>query len=234
MAPNEVNRGPRWSRLAHTMARRVIVSSIVAGVVPVVTYVLVRPRVESTAVAVAVTFAVPVAWAGFTGLWHWRLDLDGMLTIGAYGLGLVGTVLSGGSALPLKLHAAAETGAVGVACLLSVVLRRPLLLVALRILARRGGRRKGAWRKAFAEPALRRTFSVITVLVGVGLLVEAASQVALALVLPTLVFVAVSLPARFAIYSGGAGLFLAFRGRGAESVWTALTRSAKRPAGGPA
>jgi hypothetical protein len=212
------------------MARRAVVSGIVAGVLPAITYVVVRPRVGSTAAALAITFAVPVVWAGFSGLWHWRLDLDGMLTIGAYGVSLAVTVLSGGSALPLKLHAAAETGAVGVACLVSVAFRRPLLLLALRVLAR--GRRRGAWRRAFAEPALGPTFSVVTVLVGVALLVEAASQVALALVLPTLVFVAVSLPARFAIYSGEAGLFLASRTRGAQSAWAVLTGSPRRRAGG--
>jgi hypothetical protein len=210
----------------------VIVSTIVAGVAPVLTYVVVRPRVESTAVALAITFAVPVAWAALSASWHRRLDLDGTLTIGAYGLGLVVTILSGGSALPLKLHSAAETGALGVACLVSVALRRPLLLLGLRILARRRGRRRGAWRKVFAEPVLCRTFSLVTVLVGVGLLIEATSQAALALVLPTVVFVAVSLPVRFAIYSGGAGLFLALRGRGAQPVWTALTGWPKRRAGG--
>jgi hypothetical protein len=214
-APNEVSRGARRSRLAHVVARRVIVSSIVAGVAPVVTYVVVRPHVESTAVALAITFAVPVAWAALTASWHRRLDLDGTLTIGAYGLGLVVTVLSGGSALPLKLHSAAETGVLGVACLVSVAFRRPLLLLGLRIQARRRRRSGGAWRKVFAQPVLSRTFSLVTILVGVGLLIEATSQAALALVLPTVVFVAVSLPARFAIYGGGAGLFLALRGRGA-------------------
>jgi hypothetical protein len=161
------------------------------------------------------------------------MDLDGMLTMGAYGLGLLVTVLSGGSALPLKLHSAAETGVLGVACLVSVALRRPLLLLGLRILARRRGRGSGAWRKVFAEPVLSRTFSLITVIVGVGLLIEATSQAALALVLPTVVFVAVSLPVRFAIYGGGAGLFLALRGRGAQPVWTALAGPRKRGASGP-
>ncbi len=156
-----------------------------------------------------------------------------MLTMGAYGLGLLVTVLSGGSALPLKLHSAAETGVLGLACLVSVALRRPLLLLGLRILAHRRGRSNGAWRKVFAEPVLGRTFSVITVIVGVGLLIEATSQAALALVLPTVVFVAVSLPVRFAIYGGGAGLFLALRGRGVQPVGTALAAPRKRRARGP-
>ena len=91
-APNEMSRGARRSRLAHAVARRLVVSTVVAGVAPVLTYVVVRPRVESIAVALAITFAVPVAWAALTALWHWRLDLDGALTIGAYGLGLVVTI----------------------------------------------------------------------------------------------------------------------------------------------
>ena len=232
-ARNGVGRGARRSRLAHLVARRVVVSTVVAGVAPVITYVVVRPRVESTAVALAITFAVPVAWAALSACWQRRMDLDGMLTMGAYGLGLLVTVLSGGSALPLKLHSAAETGVLGLACLVSVALRRPLLLLGLRILAHRRGRSNGAWRKVFAEPVLGRTFSVITVIVGVGLLVEATSQAALALVLPTVEFVAVSLPVRFAIYGGGAGLFLALRGRGVQPVGTALAAPRKRRARGP-
>jgi hypothetical protein len=232
-ASDEEVRGARRSRLAHAVARRLIVSTIVAGVAPVITYVLVRPRVPSTAIALAITFAVPVAWAALSASWHRRLDLDGALTIGAYGLGVIVTVLSGGSALPLKLHSAAETGVLGMACLVSVALRRPLLLIGLRILARRKGRRRGAWRKVLAAPTFGGTFSLVTVLVGVGLLIEATSQAALALVLPTVVFVAVSLPARFAIYSGGAGLFMALRGRGGHPVWTALGVVPKRRGDGP-
>jgi hypothetical protein len=213
-ATGGVARRARRDRLARAVARRMVTSTVVAGIAPFVTYLVVRPQVESNAMALAITFAVPVAWAGFAALWHGRLDLDGSLTIGAYGLALVVTVLSGGSALPLELRAAAETGAVGVACLVSVVLRQPLLLLGLRVMARRGGRRNGKWHGAVVPPKLRHTFSVVTVIVGVGFLIEAASQVALALVLPTLVFVAVSLPVRFAIYGGGAGLYLAFRGHG--------------------
>lgn len=225
--PNSASHRVRRRTLAHALARRFVVSLVVAGIAPVVTYLIARPRVESTAVALALAFAVPVAWAGASGLWRQRLDLDGSLTIGAYGLSLVVTILSGGSALPLKLHAAAETGAVGVACLVSVVLRRPLVLLGLRLLARRGRRRPGSWLRAIADPAVQRAFSVVTVLIGVGLLVEAASQVAMALVLPTLVFVAVSLPARFLIYGSGAGLFLALRSSGAKSVRALLTGSSR-------
>jgi hypothetical protein len=213
------NREDRRKRVARAVVKRLAVSAVVAGAAPVATYVAVRPEVESAAAALAVTFAVPVAWAGFAALWQRRVDLDGALTIGAYGVALVATVISGGSALPLELRSAAETGAIGVACLVSVVLRRPLLLLALRILARRRERQKRVWRKALSQPAsqgaLPSTFSAVTVLVGVGFLVEAASQVALALLVPALVFVAASLPARFAVYGGEAGLYLALRRRGA-------------------
>jgi hypothetical protein len=215
-----VTYGERRRRVARAVVRRVLVSAVVACVAPVVTYIVVRPEVETTAAALAVTFAVPVAWAGLAALWQRRLDLDGTLTIGAYGLALVATVISGGSALPLELRSAAETGAIGVACLVSVVLRRPLLLLGLRILARRRERQKRSWRKAFSQPSSERglpsTFSAVTTLVGVGFLLEAASQVALALLVPALVFVATSLPARFAVYGGEAGLYLALRRRGAS------------------
>jgi hypothetical protein len=228
-SPAGTGRRDRRRRLAHAVARRVAVAMVVACVAPFVTYLVVRPNVESTALALAISFAVPVAWAGFSAMWHWRLDLDGALTIGAYGLALVVTVLSGGSALPLKLHSAAETGAAGVACIVSVVLRRPVVLLGLRLIARRSGsRRPGAWQKIFAKPALGRTFSTLTLIAGAVLLVDSASQVALALELPTVLFIAVSLPARFGIYACGAGLFLALRGRGGQPLLAPLNSSRRR------
>jgi hypothetical protein len=228
-----------WRRaLARAVARRVAVSTLVAGVAPLLTYLIVRPQVESVAAALAVTFAVPVAWAGLAGLWRRRLDVDGILTISAYGIALALTIFTGGSALPLKLRSAAETGAAGVACLVSVVLRRPVVLLALRLRARQVAPRawRGAvWRKPAGERRAGRKFSVITVLVGAGLLVEAATQVALAFLTPTVVYVAASLPTRFAVYGSGAGLFFFVRARAPKRPRARPSRSAlsrpERPEG---
>jgi hypothetical protein len=193
-----------------------MVSTLVAGVAPLLTYLAVRPQVGSVAAALAVTFAVPVVWAGLAGLWRRRLDADGILTISAYGIALALTIFTGGSALPLKLRSAAETGAAGVACLVSVVLRRPLVLLALRLKARQAAPR--AWRgtvwwKPSSERRAGRKFSTLTALLGAGLLVEAATQVALAFLTPTVVYVAASMPTRFAVYGSGAGLFFFMRAR---------------------
>jgi|GEM_PF-3009412 len=193
-----------------------MVSTLVAGVAPFLTYLAVRPQVGSVAAALAVTFAVPVVWAGLAGLWRGRLDADGILTISAYGIALALTVFTGGSALPLKLRSAAETGAAGVACLVSVVLRRPLVLLALRLKARQASPRTwraAVWRKPSSERLAGRKFSALTALVGAGLLVEAATQVALAFLTPTVVYVAASMPTRFAVYGSGAGLFFFVKAR---------------------
>jgi hypothetical protein len=200
-----------------------MVSTLVAGVAPLVTYLIVRPQVGSVAAALAVTFAVPVIWVGLAALWRRRLDAAGILTISAYGIALALTVFTGGSALPLKLRSAAETGAAGVACLVSVLLRRPLLLLALRIRARQAepGSWGGAvWRKPSSERGAGRKFSLLTALVGAGLLVEAATQVALAFLTPTVVYVAASMPTRFAVYGSGAGIFFFMRARAPRPVRT--------------
>ncbi len=53
-----------------------------------------------------------------------------------YGVALLVTWLTGGSALALELRDAVPTGLLGLACLVSVLVGRPLLDVLLRLLGR--------------------------------------------------------------------------------------------------
>jgi hypothetical protein len=219
MAADRLTQGSdRRRRLFRVVVSRGLPNVAVAGLAPVVTYFTLRPHVRRAAIALAVSFAIPVVWAALCAAWRRRVNLTGMLSIGAYGLALIVTVLSGGSPLPLELQRAAETGAVGAACVISVGLRRPLLVPALRCLVRRSGRRSGTSRRGIDNPALRYRLSVATLLVGAICLVDATVQATLALALPPGVFVAASTPARVAVFVGG----------GAMLVWCARRSTSRR------
>lgn len=190
---------PRWQTLG--------LSLLVNGLAPLLVYTLLRAHVDSDASALALGGVIPAAWTVTLWLWRRRIDPIGVLAVGGFGLALAVTVAAGGSALPLKLRRQVATGLIGVACLVSVGVRRPLLLPALRLLVHLNPARARAVAplvdRAAHEPATQRTLTVATAVIGVALLGEAAVQTLLAVALPTSMFLAV----RLAI-GGSAAAFL--------------------------
>jgi hypothetical protein len=175
--------GSRWRITALVAA---------TSVTPLALYFLVRPLVGSDTAALAVGAAAPAAGTLVAAAWRRQLRVLGLLTVVGLGAALVATVISGGSSLPLKLYRPLFTGAAGLAMIVSVALGRPLLVPALCALAGR--------MPVGSVP--RRTATVVTAIVGVAFLVEAAVTVLLALSLPTGAFLIASRVVRFAIIGG--------------------------------
>ncbi|MFD1049095.1 hypothetical protein ACFQ1S_27950, partial [Kibdelosporangium lantanae] len=86
------------------------------------------------------------------------------------------TAVSGGDALPLKLYRPAITAVIGLAAVVSVAVDRPLLVPVIRLAVRRKG-----WKIFLSHQKMK----VLTMIAGVGLLVEAAATVVLAFELST-------------------------------------------------
>ena len=190
--PQQVTGSPRVA-----LRLRTLVPSLVASfVIPIALYFLLRPHVGSDAAALAIGGALPAAWTAVRLAWHRRLDLIGVIAVLSFGVELLVTVLSGGNALALKLHEAPLTGAVGLVCLVSVAVRRPLLPTVLKLFGRSG------------QATLRRA-AAATVVVGATFLIDAVTRVVLAVTLPTSTFLAVSREVSWAIL--GVGLVLLWR-----------------------
>jgi len=189
-------------------------------VVPVVAYVLSRPRVHSDVTALVIGSAVPVVYTVGVMLWRRRLDVIGVCAIVCFAIGLLLVVATGGNELVFKVREEIWTGPLGLACLISVAVHRPLLFVALRLAARRNTQIA----ERIAEPQARRILTVSTAVIGLILLVHALAIVALAFTASTSTFLVVKRPISLAIVGGGlAGLVWWIR-RQYTSRWTRLPR----------
>ncbi len=166
---------------------------------PVLAYALLRPHVHSDITALVVGAAVPAAYTVGIALWRRRLDAIGVFAIACLAIGLLLVVATGGNELVFKIREDLWTGLLGLACLISVAARRPLLLVILQ----RAGRRNAEIAERLGAPQARRIPAVATGVIGLILLVHAVVVVALALTTSTTTFLALKQPVSLPIVGGG-------------------------------
>jgi hypothetical protein len=191
-----------------------LASFAISHFAPLLVYFASRPYVADDTEALAVAWSVPLAWTLGASIWRRRLDLLGLAGVFIYGVALSVSVFFGAGALPLKLHRAVIAGAVGVACLISVAIGRPLfLLLAQRSARLAAGAMLGAG-TAIARSRTATTLKFLTLIIGIACLANAALQTTLALTLSTAQFLiattAIRVAALFGIISGVA-LYLRFR-----------------------
>lgn len=131
-----------------------------------------------------------------------RVDWFATVFVAVFAVAVVVSLLSGGSALPLKLRYSVVTGAAGLACVISVIIRRPPPL----ILAHRSlhdAERARRIEKAFSDPVRRHRLTVVTCVAGIALLLDAAVRALLAVTLPTAAFLVASRVASWAVIGAG-------------------------------
>jgi hypothetical protein len=170
---------------------------------PVLLYAILRKVVHSDAGALAIAGAIPAAWV-IVGL-IWRRQVEWIALIVVVGLLLAGgiSLLSGGSSLPLKLRTAGFTSVLGLACVVSCAVGRPLPILILRLRSRRDEQQARALVWVTSDPGRRRAVVVVTVLIGVALLANAAVETGLALSVSTTQFLIASRVSRASIYGAG-------------------------------
>ncbi|HEX6446668.1 MAG TPA: VC0807 family protein [Streptosporangiales bacterium] len=189
--------------------RRLAPSIVVSGLVPLVVYAVVRPHVHDDAVALLAGATVPAAFTIGKLAWRRRLDPVGVLGVLGFGIAVLVLVASGGSPLVLKLQDAVVTGPLGVVCLASVVVGKPLHRVVFGLLARRNP----AFERMLRAPGSRRSSTVITALLGATMVAHALVLLVLALSLPTASFLAASRPAGLAVLAAGVAVLVWYRNR---------------------
>ncbi len=178
---------------------------LAAGVlIPVATYVVLSNALHSALAALAITEAIPVAWVFAIGLRKRRVDPIALIAAIVLLVAVLVSVAAGGSVLPLKLRRAVVTGSLGIACLGSLLVGRPLLPAAMDWLARAWPRTERLTRVLGGRASRRQTI-VLTAIIGVTLLGDATAQVTLALSVSTAAFLGASRLARMAIFTVGLG-----------------------------
>jgi hypothetical protein len=165
--------------------RGALASLVINFVAPLLAYYLIRPHVGSSALALALASAIPVGYTLVMLAARRRLDPVGVVSVASFGLGVLVSWASGGNALALELQDPALTGLIGLGCLISVVIGRPLHPVILRLLGRGNARYAG-----IATSARRGTSMVTTTIIGLAFTGHAVAVAILALTQSTSMFVA--------------------------------------------
>jgi hypothetical protein len=207
-APSDQNPGPGSQGHPGRSGLAVLASLVINFVAPVAAYYLIHAHVRSSALALALAGAIPVAYTLVTLAVRRRLDPVGVVSVAGFGLGVLVSWASGGNALALELQDPALTGLIGLACLVSVALGRPLHPLLLRLLGRRNTRYAD-----LATRAQRKTSMVSTAIIGLAFTAHAAALAALALTQNTSTFVAFQHPVGLPPFALGIAALLFYRNR---------------------
>jgi hypothetical protein len=181
---------------------------VISFIIPLLSYDLIRPHVGSSAMALALAGAIPVAYTLAILVVRRRLNPIGVIGVISFGIGVLVSWASGGSTLALELQDPALFGAIGIAFLVSVAIGRPLHPVILRLLGRSDPRYSD-----IARRAQRKTSMVITAILGVTLLAHSVAVAVLALTQPVSTFVALQHPVGLPIFGLGIASVLLYRNR---------------------
>lgn len=115
-------------------------------------------------------------WVLAYALWRRRIEPVAASAAALAAIAVLLTIALGGSPLPLELHHAVFPGAVGLACLISLAARRPLLSIALARLATGGREAAVKGRSKLDALAAHRALAPLTAIIGVTLLTDAGSR----------------------------------------------------------
>jgi hypothetical protein len=211
--PAQPGEGPRPgtqppSDQARRRALAGLAGLVISFIVPLLSYDLIRPHVGSSAMALALAGAIPVAYTLGILVVRRRLSPIGVVGAVSFGIGVLISWASGGNTLALELQDPALFGAIGIAFLVSVAIGRPLHPVVLRLLGRSDPRYTD-----IASRAEHRTSMVITAILGVTLLAHSVAVAVLALTQPVSTFVALQHPVGLPIFGLGLAGVVLYRNR---------------------
>lgn len=162
----------------HGMLKKLIPKLIVNWQVPLLVYMLLSNTFSNDTTALAVAGVIPALWTIVLWLWHRQVNWIGVITILGLSMAIAVSALSGGGSLPLKLYHPMIAGTAGLIFLISVVIRKPLMIVLLK-------RFKVGDPERFESPAINRKVTIVTAVFGSLLLLDAIIHAIMALTIST-------------------------------------------------
>lgn len=152
---------------------RVAMDLIVNLFLPWLAYTLVAPRYGEFGALVASSIP-PLLWSLLELAWHRRIDALSILVLGGIGLSVLAMAL-GGDARLLLIRESLISGLIGVAFMLSLLFKRPLVYFLARATVLRQNAEHGAagFHAWWQIPAAQRAIRGITAVWGLGLTGEA-------------------------------------------------------------
>ncbi len=176
---------------------------LVVLLLPLAAYLLIRVFVHSPAKALAFSEVVPSGWLLLVGVTQRRLDRGALVSALTVAVALAAYAFTGGNPLAIELRRGAVTGSLGLAVLVSVAVRRPLLLLVAEHAAKMSPEQQPVIEARLAEPQRRRALRVLTAIIGLTFALDGATQTGLALTVPTGSFAADSTAVRIVVLGTG-------------------------------
>jgi hypothetical protein len=169
-------------------------SVVFGAILPLGIYFLVRSHVQTDTQAIIIAGGFSAAWVVFQFVRQRSVDLVGVIVLSGFAVGVVSAELLGGNSYMLKVRDAFFTAIFGAVCIVTIFThRRPALFYVGRYLsAGQDPAKVAAYNELHEVPVGRHTFRVLSVVWGIGLIVEAGSRMTLADLVPTGTFLAVS------------------------------------------
>jgi hypothetical protein len=206
--PRPADATPGQPGRSHQRAAGALVSVVINFVAPVLAYYLIRSHVSSSAMALALSGAIPVAYTLVVLAVRRHLDVLGVISVVTFGIGVLVSWASGGNVLALELQEPVLSALVGLACLVSVAIGRPLHRFILRLLSRNDPRYAG-----IADRSRRSSSMIITLILGLTFASHAAALIILAVTEPASRFVALQHPVGLPFLGAGIAVLFLYRGR---------------------
>jgi hypothetical protein len=169
-------------------------SLIFGAALPIGIYFAVRSHVHTDAEALIVAGSFSVLWILIQFVRQRRVDFVGVIVLVGFVVGVGSSTLLGGNSYVLKVRDAFFTALFGIACIVTIyTAKRPAIFYVGRYLSAGSDPTKvAAYNDMHDLPTGRRTFRVLSVLWGIGLVIEAVSRMVLAEELHTGTYLAVS------------------------------------------
>lgn len=158
---------------------------IVNWLVPLLLYIIMRNIFSNDTIALAVAGAIPAIWTIILWMWSRKVNWIGVIAVLGLFIAMVVSALSGGASLPLKLYHPMIYGAVGLILLISVVIKKPLMIVLLK-------KFKVGDSERFSNPSINRKITISTAMLGTVLLLNAIIHIFIALTLSTGAYLIIS------------------------------------------
>ncbi len=185
--------GPSWQPGIPSL-REHLPSLVWGAALPIGVYFVVRGHVHTDTQALVIAGGFSVAWIVVRFVRQRTVDVVGAVVLFGFAVGVVSSTLLGGNAYVLKVRDAAFSALFGVVCIVTLFTHeRPALFYVGRYLSAGSDPAKvSAFDQLHEVPTGRRAFRVLSVVWGIGLVVEAGARMTLADLLPTGPFLAVS------------------------------------------
>ena len=182
--------------------RALVPHLVVAGLLPLFAYPLVRPHVRSDAVALLVVALLPLADVLVERARTRRLEPIGLIALTGIVVSVLVAAFLHGDATVLKLRESVVSGTFGIACLASLLARRPLLFYVGRGISSGGDpARRASFDRLLLLPTVPRRFRIATLVWGVALVGEVVVRCVLAITVPTETFLVATQLLNWSVYA---------------------------------